>query len=381
MDNDRQVGLIIMVGGVGRGTEVERTLRRARQAAARDLIEQALELPCLSPIIVLSDEEGWLETLRDLPVCLERSGPGQCFHFGQTLTRLIEGYRLQSCFYLGGGSAPLLPGTALLQVARTVLSDGPVLVTNNLHSNDWAAFAPAGAILPLARWLERDNALAWVWQERTGHAVWVLPRSAATQMDIDTPFDLLALARHPATRSHLRALLDQLEWPTAHLDAAIEVLRREASRVMIAGRVSAWAWQVLEGSTRAWVRVFAEERGMRASGRQARGEVRSLLNDYLDLVGVEQFFVRLGTLADAILLDSRVILASRGLWPPDADRFHADLLMEARVGDPFLRALTRAARSAPVPVVMGGHSLVAGGLAVLLEGAGLAPRSQEWYTE
>ena len=114
---------------------------------------------------------------------------------------------------------------------------------------------------------------------------------------------------------------------------------------------------------------------MRASGRQARGEVRSLLNDYLDLVGVEQFFVSLGAMADAVLLDSRVILASRGLWPCDADRFYADLLMDAQVSDPFLRALTVAARSAPVPVVMGGHSLVAGGLAVLLEGAGLVSLS------
>ena len=116
---------------------------------------------------------------------------------------------------------------------------------------------------------------------------------------------------------------------------------------------------------------------MRASGRQARGEVQSLLNDYLDLVGVERFFVHLGRLGDAILLDSRVILASRGLWPCDADRFHADLLIDSQVSDPFLRALTLAARTAPVPVVMGGHSLVAGGLAVLLEGAGLAAPSWE----
>lgn len=371
-----QVGLIIMVGGGGRGTDVEQRLRQARQAAARDLIERALSVRLLSPIIVLGDEEGWLETLRGLPLHLELSPPDQPFHFGRALTSLVERYRLRCCFYLGGGSAPLLPVGAILQVVQAVLSDEPILVTNNLHSSDWAAFAPANAVLPLARWLERDNALAWVWQERAGYPVRVLPRSAATQMDIDTPFDLLALARHPATPPHLRAFLAQLDWPSAPLDAVVDVLRREASRVVIAGRVSSWVWHVLENSTRVWVRVFAEERGMRASGRQARGEVRSLLNDYLEMVGVEQFFVHLSALADAILLDSRVILASRGLWPCDADRFHADLLMDAQVGDPFLRALTRSARTAPVPVVMGGHSLVAGGLAVLLEGAGLAPLPQ-----
>ena len=64
-------------------------------------------------------------------------------------------------------------------------------------------------------------------------------------------------------------------------------------------------------------------------------------------------------------------LAALWRWGCDADRFHADLLMDAQVEDPFLRAFTAAARTAPVPVVLGGHSLVAGGLAALLEGAGL----------
>ncbi len=375
MENSDRVGLVLMVGGGGRGTGVEKALRRARQEAARDTIEQALDVPQLFPIIVLSDDAEWLGTLDGFGVRVELNATDTPFHFGQALVELIERYRLRCCFYMGGGSAPLLSRAMLGEVVQSVLSDRPVLVTNNLHSSDWAAFAPANAIRPLVPWLERDNAVPWVWREKTGFPVRVLPRSAATQMDIDTPFDLLALARHPAVQSHLWAFLGQLTWSTAHLDAALEVLRRDASHVIIAGRVSSWTWRLLEEHTRVWVRVFAEERGMRASGRQARGEVVSLLNDYLDLVGIDRFFHRLGVFADAILLDSRVILASRGLWPSDADRFHADLFMDSEVEDPFLRALTAAARSAPVPVVIGGHSLVAGGLAVLLEGAGIVPFS------
>ena len=254
-----------------------------------------------------------------------------------------------------------------------VLRGGPGLVTNNLYSSDWAAFSPAETLTPLAHLLERDNALAWVWQERTPFPVHVLPRSASTQMDIDTPFDLLAIARHSTIHPHLSAFLDDLNWPATNLDAALNVLRREASQVIVAGRVSSWLWRLLEQRTRSWVRVFAEERGMRASGRQARGEVCSLLNDYLELAGVEHFFVRLADMAEAVFLDSRVILSSRGLWPSDADRFHSDLFLSDRIQEPFLRALTEAAFSAPIPVVLGGHSLVSGGLAVLLEGPGFKP--------
>ena len=108
---------------------------------------------------------------------------------------------------------------------------------------------------------------------------------------------------------------------------------------------------------------------MRASGRQARGEVRSLLGYYLDAVGLEPFFVALATMAQAFLLDSRVLFAHRGLWPSAADRFHSDLRQPEQIVDPFVRDLTAAAMAAPVPVIMGGHSLVSGGMYALVEAA------------
>ena len=106
---------------------------------------------------------------------------------------------------------------------------------------------------------------------------------------------------------------------------------------------------------------------MRASGRQGRGEVRSLLADYVALAGVEGLFDELAQLADGVLLDSRVILAARDSWPSTADRFNSDLHRWDLVKDPFLRDFTRAAAGAQVPVVLGGHSVVAGGLMALVE--------------
>ena len=176
----KHVGMILMVGGGGRGSAVERTLRQARQAAARDLIDQAARIPALSPLIVLSDEPEWLATLEGLPVQREIGSPGEPFHFGRTLTGLLTRYRLERCLYLGGGSAPLLDDVTLAQVVEKVQADAPLLITNNLHSTDWAAFAPADALSPLVPWLERDNALAWVWQEKTGYPVHALPRATFT---------------------------------------------------------------------------------------------------------------------------------------------------------------------------------------------------------
>jgi hypothetical protein len=72
-------------------------------------------------------------------------------------------------------------------------------------------------------------------------------------------------------------------------------------------------------------------------------------------------------MADAALIDSRVLLAHRlggdeRAWPSAEDRFASDLLAVPMVADSWLKALTAAAASAPIPVVLGGHTLVAPGV-------------------
>jgi len=79
-------------------------------------------------------------------------------------------------------------------------------------------------------------------------------------------------------------------------------------------------------------------------------------------------------LADAALIDSRVLLAARlggdeSGWPPPADRFASDLHDHAAVSDPWLHALTQSAGQANQPILLGGHSLVGPGVAIVLKGA------------
>jgi hypothetical protein len=91
------------------------------------------------------------------------------------------------------------------------------------------------------------------------------------------------------------------------------------------------------------------------------------LSDYLSLIGIEHFFEELGQLANGVILDNRVMVAARQVWPSTSDRFNSDLYRWEEVEDPFMRSLTQAAAEAPIPVVMGGHSVVGGGLLALTE--------------
>jgi hypothetical protein len=358
--------LFLLTGGWGE-SEIEQALDGAHQAAARDLLEALLEIPSIGRAVVATDDPAWAGTLGDLPAAIELDPPDRPFHFGQRLVELIEEYDAERVLYTGGGSAPLLSRSHWAEIVGRLERAKRLVITNNVHSCDWAAFVPAQEAVPLIAEQPNDNAVAWALANEAGFPAEGMKASASSRLDIDTPADMLIAHRHPEIGPHLRHYLDELGWESPQLDGVMAEMAREGGSLIVAGRASSAAWRSLEQSTRCWVRVFAEERGMRASGRQASGEVRSLLANYLDIVGVDHFFQALSELADAVLLDNRVILASRGLWPSALDRFNSDLCRWNEVDEPFLRSLSRAAAEAPIPVLMGGHSVVAGGLMALTE--------------
>ena len=359
---------LLIMTGVSEGSEPERMVSQTRQAITLDLVERALTVPSLGPIVVATNSDAFARRLAGFPVEVELDPPGEPFHFGERLAALIDGYDMDRCFYMGGGAAPLLPASDMAKIADDMLDADRLVIANNFYSTDFAAFGPTSVLLDYPP-LENDNGLAWLLGEDAGFSIRELPRTGLTQFDVDTPMDLLTLAVHPGVGPHTRTCLDSLALDTSHLDASLPLMLDRDATILVAGRVSSALMSYLERETACSTRVLSEERGMRASGRQARGEVRSLLGYHLEAVGFTRFFEELATMGQAIFLDNRVILAHQGLWPSAADRFYSDLRQPEEISEPFTRALTEAAMAAPVPVIMGGHSLVSGGLYVLIEAA------------
>jgi len=362
MANER-LPLILFTKGGG-ASEPERWVGGACRANTLDLVARAASLPEIGPIVLVTAPDDWEVPLSGLPVELVVDEPGLPFHFGRRLRDVVARFGLTRFLYMGGGAGPLLGAQEMGQVARRALAMERGVLANNLYSADWVAVSPASA-LDAIELPETDNDLAWR-LAAAGLPAEGLPPGAATRLDIDTPNDLLIASLHPACGPALRDYVNGLPLDRERVSRILAELANPRGQVLAYGRVSSATWAALERLP-CQTRIFSEERGMRASGRQARGQVHAWLGAYLAAVGPAEFFRTLARSCTAALVDTRVLFAHLGLHPSAADRFYSDLLLPGQVSDPHVCALTEAALAAPVPLMLGGQGLVSGDLLALAE--------------
>jgi len=353
-----------MVGESGGETEVESWVQDARRKSALDLLEQLANHSGINQRILVTPK---LDGLEDAPITHHiRSQPGQ-IHVGNTLAKIIERYQLEKILYFGGGSAPLLEDSSLEILVAKLSSAKDGLFTNNQFASDWAGITPASIVTKWQDRLPQDNMIGWALSTEARLPIQAMHPSSSTRLDIDTPTDLLTLRLHPRQRPHLRQFLDRLQLDTSLIKKSLTVLATPASQVFIAGRISPGVWSALNKATSSWIRVMSEERGMVSSGRQKRGEVYSLLAEYISQIGIAGFFDTLPEYAQAAFIDTRVLLAHRRSWPLRSDRFLSDLGMADQVKDPWLREFTNAAQKSSIPIILGGHGLLSGDMLAFCE--------------
>ena len=285
--------------------------------------------------------------------------------FGARLRRLAALDAGAGFVVLGSGSVPLAGAADRRAFVAAAAGTGPAL-TNNRYSGDILAIP---ARIPLADLpdVTSDNGVPR-WLAERGHEVRDLRTRWRLQVDLDSPLDVLVAGLAPPGN----AANDRVRDAAGRLRSVAADPRAE---LLVAGRTSAATVGWLEASTASRTRALIEERGLRTAASDQRPP-RSTLGLVLDRDGPEALGRTVAGLGDAAVIDSRVLLAHRlgadaSGWPSPEDRYASDLLLHEEVADPWLRSLTRAAAEAPIPVLLGGHTLVGPGLRLLLGRRGL----------
>jgi hypothetical protein len=289
--------------------------------------------------------------------------------------------------YASPGAAALLDDSALDALLSPIA--GQAVATNRFSAD---AFTVAGDTATLQRAIDAlagcasDNAAPRAF-EASGFTVRDLGQVAWARFDVDTPLDLALLriaTRLPETRRLDQSVAGWLEMArlpgdrpllVPHQEEIGAVMRDRGAELVIAGRIPAVTWQELETETACRVRAFVEERGMRSAA--GAGRPRSVLAALLDRSSAGELVAELSRLGDAVVLDTRVLMAARtgsaeeGGWPPAEERFASDFGDAGRISTPWLRELSEAATAASVPFLFGAHTLVSDGLRIMLRAAWL----------
>ncbi len=299
--------------------------------------------------------------------------------FGRRLRDLVSALDRTGIVVLGSGSLALADARDRRSFVAVAASGERRALANNRFSADAVAVG-RGDLLAGIPDLRADNALPRWLASRRDVAVDDLGRRWRLAVDLDSPLDVLLVARAGSSAGWARRAIAGMPVAeaTARLDAIRRVVTDPRAELLVAGRSSSRTLAWLERGTASRTRLLVEERGLRASEPiggspqdPPQRPPRSILGMQLDAAGPEAFGSVVAGLADAALVDLRVLLAHRygadeAAWPGPEDRFAADLLLADRVSDPWLRALTRSAATAPVPVVLGGHTLVGPGVRLIV---------------
>lgn len=318
---------------------------------------------------------------------LPAAGP-EGFHWGRWFASAARsalahaGGSVDAIGYVGGGALSLMEDEALDALLSPIAGE---VVANNRFSAD--AFVVAGDLAAAVEALascDSDNAAprrlseaGFAWRD-VGEAPWA-------RFDVDTTLDLALLRladRLDGTRSlpdAVRGFIEMARLPggraleVPHLERLGEVIRDREAELVVAGRVPGPTMAELETETACRVRAFVEERGMRSARRGAAP--RSLLAAFMAQTSPAELIAELSGLGDAVVLDTRVVMAARagsadaGDWPPEEERLASDFGDASRIATPWLRELTEAAAAAPVPVLCGGHALVSDGMRIIVRSA------------
>jgi len=360
-----KINVVIFEGGASLSS-VEKELLQVRKAVLQDNIHQLLQFPrAVERVVLVTNYEELLRDASFIPgVEVHRST--YPFHFGKELYSMVAHYCMEKVLYLGSAVFPLLSRKELNNIFNLLLSEDAVVCTNNVQSSDLVAFSPGETLgrIPLPA---MDNSLAVDLRDYGNLPMELLPPTSGVLFDLDTPTDYMVLGCLSTSGPRTREALRSSGLDLSPLEKAIEVLEGYYLEAALVGRVGAPVIAHINNHLKLRLRIFSEERGMKALGRLEAGEVESLLGHLMESAGLAPFFNYLERVARVAFIDSRVLFAHFKLNPSVEERFLSDLGRWEQIKDPWIKEFTRLSTECDIPVILGGHSLVSGGLWALTD--------------
>lgn len=359
----KPITLLVATGIYGE-SRPEEILNRGLEANTLDILDRTKSDPTVQRQILMTNSNRLLDLDKSKYPKLSVRKTTEDFHFGESFFDEINRYELEKVFYLGGGSGPLFREKDFRKVFKFIENHSKRSISNNFYSTDMIGLSSAGRLLDFTP-PEKDNELGWLSRD-ADLTPYELARDAKTQLDMDSPVDLLSIKLGGSPRGKLSEHITTLDWGNTRIREILPQFTNQSCRLVMVGRIGASTWSHLEREAACQIDVYSEGRGS-GSRRKENGLPTSPIGSLFEDKGPEEFIKHLTAGGTGLFLDTRVLMDYFGEWPSRADRFSSDLLEPQGVDTPYLKELTEAALRANKPVVLGGHSMVSGALYLFSE--------------
>ncbi|MBS3813544.1 hypothetical protein KGY64_06940, partial [Candidatus Bipolaricaulota bacterium] len=204
---------VVIASGVTGDTYPEDLLNGAIVENSLDLVEMSSELDSVDLQVLVSNSDDLINRARGISPKITIEKTDDDFHFGRKLYGVIEGYGIENLLYIGGGTGLLLERADLDRMLQRIISEERISISNNFYSTDFFGVSPAGKMLGTSP-PRKDNLLGWKSRD-AGFKAAELERNAKTQVDVDSPGDLVPLREFGTPHKRLGEYLSSLDLHTS----------------------------------------------------------------------------------------------------------------------------------------------------------------------
>ena len=348
---------------------VAQLMLTVRYATCLDMIEKLKSLPHLFERVILATNYPDLaKQAEDLGVIIYPTLT-EDFDFGGTLKHIISSFNVEKALYISGAGSPVMTALEFASIATTLNESDDLVYVNNVQSADIVGWVPANRLLNIESEMRDDNSLGYILRRDGQLHRRLMPHSVGVHFDIDTPTDILMAKLLRLGGERTLAALDALpaNWNLEPYERVQNILAQRdfVPGLWMSGRIGGPVIQQINTFILARLRVMSEERGMKSMGKEQ--QVNSFVGSFIAEAGISAFFKYLEQSVHVALIDTRPLFMHFKQAQTEHDRFMSDLGLWQEIEEEWIRDFTRAATECSIPVILGGHTLILGGIWALSE--------------
>lgn len=282
------------------------------------------------------------------------------FNFGKSLLKIINKYSLDKIFYFGAGSCYFLNIDELKFISEKTVKGQ--FISNNLVSSDFISFSSSDLNREIIlNFPNIDNYFSSYLMSKTSLKYLKMPVSLGSIFDIDTPNDIAILSKITDNSGRVGEYISNSIFKNIDLNKFIKILSSKSSEIFVYGRINPLNLYMAERNIPCKIRFLSEERGLKIRGRASA----SLLEYIFQSENFDIFFKLFENICDGGIFDTRAVFSLFAGEYEQEDLYLSDMKMWEKIKNPFIKSFTKRVSESELPIILGGHSVVNGGLMAL----------------